>query len=173
MRGKALRGIEKRWQSLIAPFLYGNDMSISTRISTSFFTALPGALFFALVITSEGMRREYFWVSILTGVSVLLGSSVFFGFILPTRFRPKWFWIIAAGFLAMALALITITVLNATPLCVGQDNGDGNNNFGMCMGYVLLYAIFYGVPYMMLLTVSAATGHWAMKVFRNPSQESE
>jgi len=52
MRGKALRGIEKRWQSLIAPLHYieggGTIMSISTRISTSFFTALPGALFFAL-----------------------------------------------------------------------------------------------------------------------------
>lgn len=143
-------------------------MSIITRISTSFFTALPGALFFALVVSSKGMRQEYYWISILTGVSVLLAGSVFFGFCLPTRFRPKWLWIMAAGFAGMVCALVVTAVLNATPLCVGQNNGDGNSSFGMCMGYVLLYAIFYGIPYMMLLTVSAVTGHWAMKMFRNP-----
>jgi len=163
IRRKALREIEKRWQSLIAPFLYSNDMSISTRISTSFFTALPGALFFAVVVTSKGMRREYFWISILAGVSVLLGSSLLFGFILPPKFRPKWFWIMVAGFTAMVCALFVTAVLDATPLCVGQNNGDGNNDLGRCMGYVLLYAFFYGIPYMILLTVSAVMGHWAMK----------
>lgn len=142
-------------------------MSIISRISTAFFTALPSSLFFVLVITSN-MYKEYYWSSILTGVSVLLGSALLLGFIQSPRLRPKWVWIIAAGFAAMVLALLVITVLNATPLCVGQDNGDGNNDFGMCMGLVLLYTIFYGIPYMMLLTVSAVTGHWAMKVFRNP-----
>jgi hypothetical protein len=143
-------------------------MSTITRISTSFFTALPGALCFSLVIANEGMRKEYFWISILAGVSVLFGCSLLFGFILPPRFRPKWFWIMAAGFAAMVCALFVTAVLDATPLCVGQNNGDGNNDLGRCMGYVLLYAFFYGIPYMMLLTVSAVMGHWVMKVFRNP-----
>jgi hypothetical protein len=143
-------------------------MAISTRISTSFFTSLPGALFFALVVTSKGMRQEYFWISILAGVSVLFGNAIVFGFVLPTRLDPKWFWIMAAGFAAMVCALFVTAVLDATPLCVGQNNGDGNNDLGRCMGYVVLYAIFYGIPYMMLLTVSAVTGHWAMKIFRNP-----
>jgi hypothetical protein len=102
------------------------------------------------------------------GTSVLFGSAIVFGFVLPTRLRPKWFWIMAAGFAAMVCALFVITILNATPLCVGQNNGDGNSSFGMCMVYVFLYAIFYGIPYMVLLTMSAVTGHWAMKVFRNP-----
>jgi len=138
-------------------------MSFTTRITSAFFTALPSALYFALVITSKGMRQEYFWVSILAGVSVLFGGSLLFGFILPLRFRPKWFWIMAAGFVAMLLALFATAVLDATPLCVGQDNGDGNNSFGRCMGYVLLYAFFYGIPYMMLLAVSAVVGHWILK----------
>jgi len=138
-------------------------MSFTTRITSAFFTALPSALYFALVITSEGMRQEYFWVSILAGVSVLFGGSLLFGFIIPPRFRPKWFWIMAAGFVAMLLALFATAVLDATPLCVGQDNGDGNNSFGRCMGYVLLYAFFYGIPYMMLLAVSAVVGHWILK----------
>lgn len=138
-------------------------MSFTTRITSAFFTALPSALYFALVITSKGMRQEYFWVSNLAGGSVLFWGSLLFGFIIPPRSRPKWFWIIAAGFVAMLLALFAIAVMDATPLCVGQDNGDGNNSFGMCMGYVLLYAFFYGIPYMMLLAVSAAVGHWILK----------
>ncbi|NTU54699.1 MAG: hypothetical protein HGA79_00435 [Anaerolineales bacterium] len=142
-------------------------MSITNRISTAFFTALPGSLFVVLVISSN-MYREYFWSSILTGVSVLFGSALLLGFVQSPQLRPKWVWIITAGFAAMVLALLVITVLNATPLCVGQDNGDGNNSLGMCMGYVVLYAIFYGIPYMMLLTMSAVTGHWVMKIFRNP-----
>lgn len=142
-------------------------MSITNRISTAFFTALPGSLFVVLVISSN-MYREYFWSSILTGVSVLFGSALLLGFVQSPQLRPKWVWIITAGFAAMVLALLVITVLNATPLCVGQDNGDGNNSLGMCMGHVVLYAIFYGIPYMMLLTMSAVTGHWVMKIFRNP-----
>lgn len=137
-------------------------MSIITRIATAFFTALPSSLFFILAFSSN-MYKEYYWSSMLTGVSVMLGSALFLGFIQPPQLRPKWIWIIAAGLSAMALALIMITMLNATPLCVGQDNGDGNNDFSMCMGYVILYAFFYGIPYIILLTVSAVTGHWILK----------
>ncbi len=143
-------------------------MSIGRRITTAFFTALPALFFFVPVVSIESMRREYFWISILVGASVLLGSALVLGFFQPVWLRPKWFWILAAGFAAMVCALFVIAILNATPLCVGQNNGDGNSSFGMCMVYVFLYAIFYGIPYMVLLTMSAVTGHWAMKVFRNP-----
>ena len=137
-------------------------MSIGRRITTAFFTALPALFFFVPVVSIESMRREYYWISILVGASVLFGSALVLGFFQPVWLRPKWFWIMAAGFAAMVGALFVTAVLDATPLCVGQNNGDGNNSFGMCMGYVLLYAFFYGIPYMILLTVSAVTGHWAM-----------
>lgn len=138
-------------------------MSFIRRTTTAFFTALPALFFFLPVVTMESMRREYYWISILAGVSVLLGSSLFLGFSQPTWLRPKWFWIIASGFVAMTASLLMIAVVNATPLCVGQDNGDGNNSFGMCMGYVMLYAIFYGIPYTILLTISAVAGHQMLK----------
>ena len=137
-------------------------MSIDRRITTAFFTALPALFFFVPVISIESMRREYYWISILAGASVLLGSALVLGFFQPVWLRPKWFWIMAAGFAAMVCALFVTAILNATPLCVGQNNGDGNSSFGMCMVYVFLYAIFYGIPYMVLLTMSAMTGHWAM-----------
>jgi hypothetical protein len=138
-------------------------MSIGRRMTTAFFTALPGLFFFVPVVNIESMRREYYWISILVGASVLFGSALVLGFFQPVWLRPKWFWIMAAGFAAMVCALFVTAVLDATPLCVGQNNGDGNNDLGRCMGYVLLYAFFYGIPYMILLTVSAVMGHWAMK----------
>lgn len=143
-------------------------MPIGRRITTAFFTALPALFFFVPVVSIESMRREYYWISILVGASVLLGSALVLGFFQPVWLHPKWLWIMMAGFAAMVCALFVTAILNATPLCVGQNNGDGNSSFGMCMVYVFLYAIFYGIPYMVLLTMSAVTGHWAMKIFRNP-----
>jgi hypothetical protein len=140
-------------------------MNIIRRTTLALFSALPAGLFFILVtMSSESMSREYYWISILAGVIVLLGGALLFGFAAPPGFGPRWVWIIVAGFGAMLCALFAIAFLNATPLCVGQDNGDGNNSFGMCMGYVILYAFFYGVPYMLLLTVSAFVGHWVIKL---------
>ena len=138
-------------------------MSFISRLTSAFFTALPSTLLFGAAIASENMRTDYDSKTILITVSVLLGTSIMFGLILPTTPRLKWLWILAAGIMALGLALFTMTVLNATSLCVGQNNGDGNNDFGQCMGYVLLYALFYGVPYVILLTISAFVGHWMMK----------
>jgi hypothetical protein len=137
-------------------------MALLNRAATSIFTAAPSAVFFVAAITSEGMRQEYYWTTILTGVSVMLGCSVLFGFVLPPRLYPKWLWITIAGVAVMILALSTVAILNATPLCVGQDNGDGINDFGMCMGYVLVYAVVYGIPYLALVTASALVGHLAL-----------
>lgn len=143
-------------------------MSFITRFFSSLFASLPAALFFLLVIGSQSMRQEYYWTSILSGVVILLGTAMLLGFALPAGLRPRWLWIWLAGFAAMLSALAMIAVLNATPLCVRQNNGDGNNDFGMCMGYVILYAIFYGIPYLVLLTFSALIGHWVL-TFRRPS----
>jgi hypothetical protein len=138
-------------------------MSFVSRITSAFFTALPSALFFAAAITSENMHTDYYGKTILITVSVLLGVSILFSLILPPGLRPNCLWMIDVGLLAQALAWFTMTLLNATPLCVGQDNGDGNNDIGECMGYVVLYALFYGLPYVLLLTISAFVGHWIMK----------
>ncbi len=143
-------------------------MSFITRFFSSFFASLPAVVFFVLVMGRQSMRQEYYWTSILCGVVILLGSAMLLGFVLPPLLRPKWLWIWLAGFAAMLFALAVIAVLNATPLCVGQDNGDGNDDFGMCMGYVFLYAIVYGIPYLVLLTFSTLMGHWVL-TFRRPS----
>ncbi|MFZ5878624.1 MAG: hypothetical protein ACOY0R_04590 [Chloroflexota bacterium] len=138
-------------------------MSFIRRAGTAVFTALPALPFFLPVIAIESLRREYYWISILAGASALLGSALVLGFLQPRGVRAHWAWILAAGLAAMGLALTATAAVNLTPLCVGQNNGDGNNDLGRCLGYVLLYAVFYGIPYLLMLAASAGIGHWALK----------
>ena len=141
-------------------------MSAIRRILRTFFTALPAAVYFILAVTSDGMRGEYYQPAVIAAVTVLFGSALLLGVFQPGWLRPTWFWILTVGFISMLMALFTTTVLDATPLCVGQDNGDGNNDLGRCMGISLLYAIFYGIPYLFMLGVSALFGHWILKHLR-------
>jgi hypothetical protein len=66
------------------------------------------------------------------------------------------------GLLAWALALLVLGFLNMTPMCVGQNNGDGNNNFVMCMFMTALSGIVYAPVYLVVLAMSAFTGHWVL-----------
>ena len=142
------------------------------RITSTFFSALPSLLFFIWFLFFSGSRHEdYFWSTYLIVLSVLLGSSIVLGFAVPSlfqviRIRQPWIWILTAGTVAMLLALLVLTALNATPLCVGQDNGDGNNDFGMCMAYVVLDAVIFAPVFLFLQTVCAPIGHWVMKMIQ-------
>lgn len=145
-------------------------MSDTKRIASSFFTALPATYFFvhAVFLTEP---TEYYWKTDVVVASVLLVGSLSLGFVLPLvlqlfHVRAPWISIAVGGILALGLALFAMTLLNTTPVCVGQDNGDGNNNLGMCMGYVVLAGIVFGSVYLFFLAISAFVGHWAMKAFQ-------
>lgn len=53
--------------------------------------------------------------------------------------------------IAWLVAVITVVLLSITPLCVGQDNGDGVNNLALCVVQVSLAGIAYS-PIVLLLT---------------------
>jgi len=147
----------------------GVFMSTSDRSISTFFNALPAFVFFAVCLGSGLRGREYYWTAYLGALIVLMSGSLLFGFRLPTLFRrlgirKPWMWILAQGLLTWALALFTLGVLNMTPLCVGQDNGDGNNNLGMCMGYTILVSMVYTPIFLGMQTVSALIGHWVLSL---------
>jgi hypothetical protein len=144
-------------------------MSTASRFVSSFFTALPGFVFFAWFLRSGWIGREYWWETYLTVLFVLILSSLLFGFTLPTvfqklRLRHPWLWILAQGLLAWTLALFVLGLLNLTPLCVGQDNGDGNNDFALCNFMTALSGIVYTPPYLAILVISSLTGHWILRM---------
>ena len=75
------------------------------------------------------------------------------------RFAGRW--LLLFGLLAWLTALACLALLNMTPLCIGQDNGDGINNLGLCTLYTLLAAVFYSPPVLLLEGMSRVPGRQA------------
>jgi hypothetical protein len=143
------------------------------RLISASFTALPGFFFLILFLRSGWLGREYWWGTYLTVLIVLLAKSLLFGFVFPTAFqklkvRHPWIWIVVQGLLAWAIALIVLELLNLTPLCVDQDNGDGNNDIGMCIFMTALSGIVYTPVYLGMLAVSSLIGHWMLSSKMKP-----
>ena len=143
-------------------------MTTSSRLLSAFLTTLPGLFFFISFLRSGWIGREYWWRTYLTVLIVLLLSSLLFGFALPAlfqklRLRNPWIWIFSQGLLAWALAFFVLGLLNLTPWCVGQNNGDGNNDFAMCNLMTALSGAVYTPFYFVMLTVSSLIGHWVLQ----------
>ena len=139
-------------------------MSTSNRLTSAFFTALPGFFFLILFRVSSSFGRDYWWVTYTAVLLILLLTSALFGFALPPMFQTlrmnqPWTWILSQGLLAWTISMAVLGLLNLTPLCIGQNNGDGNNDVGMCMFMTALSGIVYTPVYLGLLAVSAAIGH--------------
>jgi hypothetical protein len=84
-----------------------------------------------------------------------LAGAVFAPGTAEKRFWPIFLRMAAAAFLAVILALAVLTALNLTPLCVGQNNGDGTNNLVMCIVQTGLVAVFFGPLVLGLLALAA------------------
>jgi len=91
---------------------------------------------------------------------VFITVSALLGLFLPSRLsdsrldRP-WMWILVQGTLAWGLALLALAQINMTPLCIGQDNGDGNNNLALCAVQTIGVAIAYTPVAFTVLGLSA------------------
>lgn len=144
-------------------------MSIVSRSISAFFTAAPGAVYLCLfLLTKEMFGGEYWWGTYRGLLIFLVLTCLLFGFTLPSLFQKirldyPWLWILVLGGLTWLLTLIVLGVLNLTPLCVWQDNGDGVDNIFACMEQAGLSALVYTPTYMGMLTVSALIGHGALK----------
>jgi hypothetical protein len=142
-------------------------------LTSALFTTLPGLFFLIWFLRSGWLGRDYWWETYLTVLVVLIISSLLAGFTLPTllqklKIRHLWEWILVQGLFAWMVALIVLGLLNLTPLCVGQDNGDGNNDLGMCMFMTTLSGIVYTPVYLGMLAVSSLIGHWMLSSKMKP-----
>jgi hypothetical protein len=139
-------------------------MSMSSRHVSATFSALPGLFFLTLFLGSSLLGRDYWWRTYLVVLVVLVFSALSFGFVLPPvlqklGLRHPWMWILMQGLMAWIAALLVLGLLNLSPLCLGQNNGDGNNDLGMCIFMTALSGIFYSPVYLLALVVSAMIGH--------------
>jgi hypothetical protein len=95
---------------------------------STLFTSIPAALWMLLVILSKG--NDYYRPVYVVTCGVFLAVSLAIGFLGPTFFpqafkRRPGLWIFGQGLLAWMAAILVPGLLNVTPLCVGQDNGNG------------------------------------------------
>jgi hypothetical protein len=151
-------------------------MTTTSRLVSAICSSLPGILFLTLFLGSSLLGRDYWWGTYLTVLCVLVICGLAFGFTLPPIFqklglRHPWTWILLQGLLAWIAALIVLALLNLSPLCVGQNNGDGNNTLGMCMFMTVLSGTVYSPVYLGLLVLSAMIGHRVLKGMALPVQE--
>jgi len=149
-------------------------MSTPSRLVSSFFSALPGLVLFVLSLSASWFGRDYWWGTYTAVLLVLFMTSLVFGFALPEMFqklrmRNPWQWILTQGLLSWLMSLAVLWLLNLTPLCIGQNNGDGNNDPGMCIFMTVMSGIIYTPLYLGLLAVSSLIGHAILSLPRSKS----
>ncbi|NJD60959.1 MAG: hypothetical protein C3F13_09505 [Anaerolineales bacterium] len=141
-------------------------MSIIIALLSSLLTALPASVFLSITFASAG--REYFWKSYLAVGVIFLAASLAIGYILPQLAPRHWkhhpsYWLFGQGLLAWSIAILLLTCFNLTPLCVGQDNGDGNNDLAICVVQTVLVSLTAAPLECILLCLFTLPGGWILK----------
>ena len=141
-------------------------MSFIIYVFSALFTALPSILFLSASLVLY--RDEYFGLTYTIVCSMLLLTSLGLGIILPYLLKNRWLrfpwlWIFIQGIAAWFIGLLGLLLLNMTPLCVGQDNGDGSNGFALCIVQTVLVGMVYSPLAIILYALSALTGGWLVK----------
>lgn len=141
-------------------------MSYFLRFFSGFVTTLPATVFW--IIITRTMAEDYFWVTYILVSEIFMAASFVLGFFLPTPFTNYWkrhptFWLFGQGLLAWLVAVLALGLVNLTPLCIGQDNGDGNNNLALCMVQTVMVSIVYSPMELILLCLSVFPGGWLIK----------
>ena len=113
-------------------------------------------------------RRRVFLEGILPRLAVFLAASFALGFFIPALSPALWkrqpvLWLLGQGMLAWLLALLALWIINLTPLCVGQDNGDGNNNVALCALETVMVSLTCSPLEFLLLSLTALPGGWLIK----------
>lgn len=138
-------------------------MSLFLRFTSGFVTAIPASVFWILFYQFTG--SEYFWKTYVIICTAFLATSLLFGFFFPAIIPADWKrhpipWSLGQGFLAWLVAVLALGLVNLTPLCVGQDNGDGRNDIAHCILQTAMFAIVFSPMEFFLLCLAAVPGGW-------------
>jgi hypothetical protein len=115
---------------------------------------LPALLFLTFIVLS--FKNEYYFPSYLAmGVfffvaSFLSGAFVTYWFMNRVSHRRLAFYLFLGSAIAWIISLVILGILSLTPLCIGQDNGDGSNDLFLCVIQVVLVSLSYS-PFALLM----------------------
>jgi hypothetical protein len=137
---------------------------VATSIVAGLLTAWPGVV---LSVGTLVFRQEYFFLAyaIVSGafsaLSFGLGARTALRLVAgQSRKRTAWLTFRALAF-AWVASLVLLGILNLTPLCVGQDNGDGRNTCALCVIQSVASAVIYTPPVLLLAGLAAwGLGRW-------------
>jgi hypothetical protein len=150
-------------------------MPFASRIVAAFFLSLP-AWVVGIGVYAIG-NDQYYRDTYLAAWSVYLAVSLLAGLLIPPSTQnlgwlKSWAWLFLLGLAAWMSGLVVVGVLNLTPLCIGQDNGDGINDLALCVFYTILAAVFYSPLILGILLWSTGIGgallHYQARRRANP-----
>jgi len=132
----------------------GAAQSLLAAIATGCIATVPAMMFLSFFVLAA--RREYYFPMYCMMGLVFLATSFISGIYISYRFannvsrgRIVFYLFLGLG-LSWLVSLLTLAILSLTPLCVGQDNGDGNNDVTQCIVQVVLVSLVYS-PLALLL----------------------
>jgi hypothetical protein len=133
---------------------------------SSVVTTIPALVYWYLISIFAG--SDYFWKTYLIVGEIYLAISMVIGFIVPSLILERWKrhpvpWLFIQGMLAWTAAVIALGFISLTPLCIGQNNGDGNNDLILCMLQSSLVSIFYSPLEFFLLCLTVLPGGWLIQ----------
>jgi hypothetical protein len=141
-------------------------MSIYLRFFSGFVTVLPATAIWILISITAG--SEYFWKSYFMLGGIFLAVSFILGFFIPALAPAHWkrhpiVWFFGQGLLAWVVVILALGLINLTPLCIGQDNGDGINDFALCMAGTVMVPIVFSPLEFVLLCLTILPAGWLIK----------
>lgn len=145
--------------------------NLLSSLVSGFILAIPALL--GMVANAKFFAGEYFAFSYSMVLGCFWLGSFGIGFLAPwldRRWYTKWktFWLLFGGAcLAWFAALIVLGALNLTPLCIGQNNGDGFNGISECVIQTIAVSLVFTPLALALLVVEVIAILTLMWVARN------
>jgi hypothetical protein len=129
-------------------------------------TTIPAVAIWIIIFVSAG--SDYYWRVYFMVGWIYLVTCLGLGVIIPYLAQRHWkhhptLWIFGQGLLAWGVATLALIVLSLTPLCIGQDNGDGVNDLALCMLQTGLVSFVYTPLGFTMLFLTALPGGWLIK----------
>lgn len=128
------------------------------RIMISLIMMAPSFLLIAFFFSSEYWGRIYgFWGLIFATISFIM---MFFFLSLKNSNGAKTIpQLFTVGSLSWAISFVGLAIINFSPLCLGQDNGDGYNYLGNCVLLTIIWPVFNSIFMLPFILLSSRISH--------------
>jgi len=122
-------------------------------------------------INLRWFQAEYFFPIYAIASGIYLGACMVSAMTFPLgwstgSFFRTWLGLCIQGAICWLAALLALAALSLTPLCVGQDNGDGHNTLALCMVGAFAAGLVTTPLVLMVISVCSAVGSTVLEVTR-------